>query len=55
MPEGDIRSSEGYVRPDPFITKNCGPVAVEQLDLLVQRLKERGATFLEAREAAARW
>lgn len=54
MPQGEIRSSEGAVRPDPFITLNCGEYAVEQLDLLIQGLKQRGAEFLEAREAAAR-
>jgi peptidoglycan/xylan/chitin deacetylase (PgdA/CDA1 family) len=54
MPQGEIRSSEGAVRPDPFITLNCGDYAVEQLDLLIQGLKARGAEFLEAREAAAR-
>ena len=54
MPQGEIRSSEGSVRPDPFITLNCGDYAVEQLDLLVQGLQARGAEFLEAREAAAR-
>jgi hypothetical protein len=55
MPQGDIRSSEGVVRPDPFITKNCGEYAVEELSLLVRALKEKGAEFLEARAAAARW
>ena len=55
MPQGDIRSSEGTVRPDPFITKNCGAYAVEQLDVLVRALKDRGAEFLEARTAASRW
>ncbi|MCC6154058.1 MAG: polysaccharide deacetylase family protein [Candidatus Hydrogenedentes bacterium] len=55
MPQGDIRSSEGVVRPDPFITKNCGEYAVEQLDILIQALKDRGAEFLEAQGAAARW
>lgn len=55
MPEGEIRSSEGAVRPDPFITKNCGDYAVEQLDLLIQGLRDRGAEFMEAQEAAARW
>jgi hypothetical protein len=55
MPQGDIRSSEGVVRPDPFITKNCGKYAAEQLDLLIRGLRDRGAEFLEAREAAQRW
>lgn len=55
MPQGDIRSSEGAVRPDPFITLNCGDYAVEQLDLLIRGLLDRGADFCEAREAARRW
>ena len=55
MPEGEIRSSEGSVCPDPFITRNCGPIAAEQLDLLIRNLRERGAEFLQAREAAQRW
>jgi len=50
MPQGDIHYGEGSVRPDPFIVKNCGSAAVEQLDLLLARLLERGARFLQARE-----
>ena len=48
MPEGEIHYGEGSVRPDPFIVKNCGPYAVEQLDLLIGKLLERGARFLQA-------
>ena len=55
MPQGEIRSSEGAVRPDPFITKNCGDYAVEQLDLLILGLRERGAEFFDAQRAAQRW
>jgi len=55
MPQGDIFYSEGAVRPDPFITLNCGPHAAAQLDLLIKSLLERGAEFLEARQAARRW
>ena len=55
MPQGEIRYGEGSVTPDPFITRNCGAYAAEQLDLLVRRLRERGAEFLQAREAAKRW
>jgi len=55
MPQGDIFYSEGAVRPDPFITRNCGAHAAKQLDLLIRRLLERGAEFLEARQAAQRW
>jgi len=55
MPQGDIRSSEGAVRPDSFITKNCGDYAVEQLDMLIRGLLERGAEFFDARQASLRW
>lgn len=55
MPQGEIRYSEGSVHPDPFITRNCGAYAAEQLDLLIKRLLERGAEFLQARQAALRW
>jgi len=52
MPEGDIHYGEGSVRPDPFIVKNCGPSAAEQLDVLIGGLLERGAAFLQAQEIA---
>jgi hypothetical protein len=52
MPEGDIRSGEGTVRPDPFIVKNCGPYAVQQFDLLLNMLSERGAQFFQAGQIA---
>ena len=52
MPQGLIHFGEGAVRPDPFIVKNCGKVAVKELDRLVVRLKERGADFLSARTLA---
>lgn len=55
MPQGEIRSSEGSVTPDPFITKNCGAHAAEQIDLVIKSLAERGATFLQARQAAELW
>ena len=54
MPEGEISlEGEGYVRPDPFIVKNCGPYAAEQLRILIRTLSGDGAVFLQAREAAA--
>jgi len=49
MPEGPIHYGEGAVIPDPFIVKNCGAVAVEQLGKLVRLLKDRGAGFAQAR------
>ncbi len=55
MPQGEIRYSEGSVRADPFITKNCGAYAAEQLELLIRKLAEKGAVFLQAQQAAAKW
>jgi len=52
MPQGEIHYGEGSVRPDPFIVKNCGPFALEQLDLLVGMLRERKAEFCQARQIA---
>jgi len=53
MPEGPIHFGEASVIPDPFIVKNCGPYAAEQLGLVIRGLRERGAQFLTALEAAA--
>lgn len=52
MPQGDIHFGEATVRPDPFIVKNCGTYAAEQLDVLIKSLVERGAEFLQARQVA---
>ena len=52
MPQGEVRFGEGGVTPDPFITKNTGPYAAEQLSLLIAALQARGARFLQARQAA---
>jgi len=52
MPQGEIHYGEGAVRPDPFIVKNCGPYAAEQLDLLINALLNRGAEFVQAQQAA---
>jgi len=45
MPEGDIFIGEGNVRPDPFIVKNCGPYALQEMDNLVGALKAEGFAF----------
>lgn len=55
MPQGEIQCSEGAVRLVPFITRNCGAYAAEQLDLLIGHLVERGAEFLQAQQAARLW
>ena len=52
MPQGDIHFGEGSVRPDPFIVKNCGAYAAEQLECLIAMLKARGAIFKQARQVA---
>jgi len=52
MPQGEIHYGEGSVRPDPFIVKNCGPYAAEQLGKLLATLLDRGATFRQARQIA---
>ena len=53
MPQGAIHFGEASVIPDPFIVKNCGPYATEQLEALVTALLARGTEFLQAREAAS--
>jgi peptidoglycan/xylan/chitin deacetylase (PgdA/CDA1 family) len=55
MREGLIHYGEGAVLPDPFIIKNCGDYAVEQLGVLIELLKARGARFLTAAECAGEW
>ena len=52
MPEGEIHYGEGFVRPDPFIVKNCGGYAIEQMDCLLAMLRDRGAEFFQARQIA---
>jgi len=53
MPQGEIHYGEGFVRPDPFIVKNCGAYAVDQLDKLIGTLQDRGAEFFQARQMPA--
>lgn len=50
MPKGQIHFGEGSVRPDPFIVKNCGKVAVNELDKLITQLKKRQADFCCCRD-----
>lgn len=45
MPQGIIHYGEGAVLPDPFIVKNCGDVALKELDNLITMFKDRGAEF----------
>ena len=55
MPQGEICFGEGAVRPDPFIVKNTGDVALRELGLLIDRLQALDAEFLTAAEIAARY
>jgi len=52
MPQGMIHFGEGGVLPDPFIVKGCGDYALEQFDILIAELKNRGAAFHTAEEIA---
>lgn len=52
MPQGEIHYGEGAVHPDNFIVKNCGPVATQRFDKLIQDLLKRGAKFFQARQIA---
>ena len=45
MPQGLIHFGEGAVLPDPFIIKNTGQVAVDELDNLIKIMKDRGLGF----------
>jgi len=53
MPAGPIHYGEGAVLPDPFIIKNCGQAAIQELDKLIGMLKERGCVFAQARQLAS--
>lgn len=52
MPQGDIDFGECSVRPQQFIVKNCGDIAVNQLDKLTGLLKARGGRFITTAELA---
>ncbi|MDD5707885.1 MAG: polysaccharide deacetylase family protein [Kiritimatiellae bacterium] len=53
MPQGEFHFGEAAVRPDAFITKNCGAVAAREFEALIVRLKRMGGRFLQARQVAA--
>jgi len=55
MPQGMLDFGESLVKPLPFITKNCGERAVEQLDIVCAMLKERGGRFVTAEQLAAEY
>lgn len=45
---------EGTVIPDRFLIKNCGKYALEQLEVVIDGLLERGTKFLTAKELASK-
>lgn len=55
MPQGALDFGEADVTPKPFITKNCGDVGLQQFDLLLQELKQRGGVFKTAETLAAEY
>ncbi len=55
MPQGMLVFGESMVRPLPFIVKNCGQKAVEQLDVACDMLKQRGGRFVTAKTLAAEY
>jgi len=52
MPEGVIHFVEGGVMPDPFLTKACGKYCLNQVELLIDWLKSKEASFLTAGQCA---
>ena len=55
MPQGMLDFGESLVKPLPFITKNCGERAVEQLDIVCDMLKQRGGRFVTAKQLASEY
>ena len=55
MPEGVIHFGEGGVLPDPFLTKGCGMYCLNQVELLIDWLKSKEASFLTASQCARKW
>jgi peptidoglycan/xylan/chitin deacetylase (PgdA/CDA1 family) len=52
MPQGLVHFGEGSVLPDPFIVKNCGEVALKELDRMLSMLRDRGFEFSTAADLA---
>lgn len=55
MPRGLIHYGEGSVMPDEFITRNCGDVALAELEKLIEELRGIGSSFMTARDLAEAW
>ena len=48
MPTGVLDYGEAEVHPHSFITKNCGDVAVKEMDKLLAALTNAGGVFKTA-------
>ena len=55
MPKGALDFGESSVKPLPFIVKNCGPKALQQLELVCSMFEERSGRFVTAKELAAEY
>lgn len=55
MPQKTIHFGEGGVVPSPFLVKNCGQYALDQLGRVIDELQAMGATFASAGQLAAAW
>lgn len=55
MPRGLIHYGEGSVMPDEFISRNCGDVALAELEKLIKELRRIGSAFMTVRELAEAW
>jgi peptidoglycan/xylan/chitin deacetylase (PgdA/CDA1 family) len=55
MSKGAIHYGEGAVIPDQFMVEGCGPYALEQLGVLIDLLRERGAAFTTCKGLAEQY
>lgn len=51
--EKSYNFGEATVVPDEFITKNCGDVALKELEGLIRFLKDEGNVFVTAKELSS--
>lgn len=51
--EESYNFGEATVIPEEFITKNCGPAAIEEMRILIQGLKDEGAVFMQSKDVPA--
>ncbi|MDD3694545.1 MAG: polysaccharide deacetylase family protein [Lentisphaeria bacterium] len=55
MPQGALDFGEAWVTPKPFITKNCGAVALQEFEKLLQGLKQLGGGFKTCEQLALQY